>query len=229
MPIPTLLRSGGRSVAARRWVGGLGVLLVVALLAGLVARLAGGGHHSSPAPVPTASASPSSTPDFSVSAPATGPAETQHVPVPPHTSDPVVFAKAFAAALWSYDTRTTSQQQEIVGLDSWLTPERAYADPAAIAAQIPDPVLWSRMRDNGQHAVGKVAEGHLPQAFSAAVAQDPTQLTIAYVYAVTVTGTQSIIWNGGGRGAQPQAVTLAVQCRPGHDCALASIAQTVYP
>lgn len=227
MPTPSLFKPGGQPVV-RRLAVGLGVLLAVALLAGLVARLAGGGHGSTPAPAPAVSSTTGVSPAPSATPPAQA-AGSRLVPAPPHTSDPLVFAKAFASALWSYDTRTTTQQQELAGLDAWLTPEAAYADPAALSAQVPDPVLWSRMRDNGQHAVGQVAEGHLPQAFSAAVAQNPTQLTVAYIYAVTVTGSQSITWKGGGRGAQSQAVTLAVQCRPSHDCALASIAQTVYP
>nr|BEK67572.1 hypothetical protein KPHV_47990 [Kitasatospora purpeofusca] len=224
----------GQSTMLRRLLIGLGVLVAVALLAGLTARLAGDGHRTpsavnSPSTTPT-SAAPSISPHGPSSAPSAGAAPgTPVVAAPPHTSDPIAYAKAFAAALWSYDTRTATQPQQLAGLRGWLTDESKYADPDALAAQLPDPVLWSRMRDNGQHAVGEAAEAHLPSAWQQAIGKDPTQLTVAYVYAVTVTGKQTISWLDGGRGAEDRAITLAVQCRPGRDCALASIATTVYP
>ncbi|GAA2972796.1 hypothetical protein GCM10010519_04840 [Streptomyces lactacystinicus] len=225
----------GQSALLRRLLIGLGVLVVVALLAGLTARLAGGGHRtpsaanspSDPAvsmpsapPSPRAGANPSASPTAST-APVVAP--------PPHTSDPITFAKAFTAALWTYDTRAATQPQQLAGLREWLTGESQYADPDALAAQVPDPTLWDRMHDNGQFAVGEVAEAHLPAAFQKGIGNDPTQLTIAYIYAVTVTGKQSISWRDGGRGAEDRAITMAVQCRPGRDCALATIATTVYP
>jgi len=224
----------GQSTMLRRLLIGLGVLVVVALLVGLTARLAGGGHHT-----PVATNSPSTTPTSptpKTAAPGTGPAPSTGttqgpsvVAAPPHTSDPIAYAKAFATALWSYDTRTATQPQQLAGLRGWLTDESKYADPDALAAQLPDPTLWSRMRDNGQHATGEAAEAHLPAAWQQAIGKDPTQLTVAYIYAVTVTGKQTVTWAEGGRGAEDRAITLAVQCRPGRDCALASIATTVYP
>ncbi|MET8623746.1 hypothetical protein ABZW30_08315 [Kitasatospora sp. NPDC004669] len=226
----------GRSVVGRRLLIGLGVLLAVALLAGLGARLAGGGHASHPdtaSPTPTIGApSPSRSATATASAPASPTAsdgDVPSVPSPPHTNSPTDYAKAFAAALWSYDTRRLTQAQEVNGLRLWLTSENQYADGASVEAQVPDPVLWSRMRDNGQFATATVAEAHLPSAFQTAIAQNPGALTTAYIYAVTVTGSQQIAWNGGGKGAEDRALTLAVQCRPNADCALASISQTVYP
>ncbi|MDH6111308.1 hypothetical protein P3T36_003332 [Kitasatospora sp. MAP12-15] len=221
---------GDGAIVRRRMLIGLGVLLVVALLAGLVARLAGGGHTGHPA----ASASPASSPTAvsSPSAPSTSAAPSDaavpSVPRPPHTTSPTDFAKAFATVLWSYDTRHLTQAQQVNGLRLWLTPESKYADPASVEGQVPDPVLWSRMADNGQYATGTVAEAHLPASFQAAIAQNPSALMTAYIYAVTVTGSQAITWNGGGNGAEDRAITVAVQCRPSQDCALAAIAPTVY-
>ncbi|MCG6497101.1 hypothetical protein [Kitasatospora sp. A2-31] len=224
----------GQSTMLRRLLIGLGVLVIVALLAGLTARLAGGDHRTPSAAnspsSPPVSATSTASPHGSVPSPSAGATPgASAVAAPPHTSDPLKFATAFATALWSYDTRTTTQPQQLAGLRSWLTGESKYADPDALAAQLPDPVLWSRMRDNGQHATGEAAEAHLPAAWQQAIGKDPSQLTIAYVYAVTVTGKQTISWLDGGRGAEDRAITLAVQCRPGRDCALASIATTVYP
>ncbi|MEY9876286.1 hypothetical protein ABH931_005796 [Streptacidiphilus sp. MAP12-33] len=229
MPKPQPFKPGGQSLMARRVLVGLVALVAVALVAGLIARYTGGGHRSQAAPAATAGASPISGSTAGPSTEPTGAAATKPVAPPPHTTDPIVFAKAFAQALWTYDTRTASQPQQLAGLHAWLTSETTYADPVALASQVPDPTLWDRMRDNGQFASGKVNEAHLPTAFNQAVAADPTKLTVAYVYAVTVTGSQSITWTGGGRGDEQRAITLAVQCRPGHDCALASIAPTVYP
>ncbi|MFJ1795244.1 hypothetical protein [Kitasatospora griseola] len=232
---PQPFKPGGQSLMVRRVLVGLVALVAVALVAGLIARFTGGGHRSQAAPAVTSTATPGPGPapsSISTAGPSTAPtgtSTTNPVAPPPHTNDPVVFAKAFAQVLWTYDTRTASQSQQLAGLRAWLTSESAYADPAALASQVPDPTLWDRMRDNGQFATGKVNEAHLPTAFNQAVAADPTKLTVAYVYAVTVTGSQSITWTGGGRGDEQRAITLAVQCRPGHDCALASIAPTVYP
>ncbi|ULR48461.1 hypothetical protein [Streptomyces deccanensis] len=148
---------------------------------------------------------------------------------PPSMADPVAFAQAAAVMLWSYDTRSTTRGQQLAGMRAWLTPEGAYADWASLAAQVPDPVLWSRMVDQDQYATATVDEAHYPTAFKQALADDPAAITEAYIYAVTVTGSQRIVWRGGGAGSEDRSVTLAVQCRPHHDCALVSLAPRVVP
>ncbi|MFB7979681.1 hypothetical protein [Streptomyces vinaceus] len=110
-----------------------------------------------------------------------------------------------------------------------MTSEAKYADWASVTKQIPDPVLWSRLRDNQQHITATVGEGHFPEAFKAALAADPGAITTAYVYAVTVSGRQSIAWAGAGGGAEARSLTLAVQCRPQQSCALAGVLPTVSP
>ncbi|MYV97299.1 hypothetical protein [Streptomyces sp. SID3343] len=147
----------------------------------------------------------------------------------PKTRDPVEFGKAFAARLWSYDTRTDTQTGHLASLHAWLTHEREYADPDSITNNIPDPVLWSRMRDGGQYATAEIGEGHIPASFTAALNADPGRITDVYAYAVTVTGKQSIRWNGSGAGAEARTVTLAVQCRPNQDCALAGVLPNIAP
>ncbi|MEY9848489.1 hypothetical protein ABH940_005592 [Streptacidiphilus sp. BW17] len=212
----------------RRLLVGLAVLLAVALLAVLAARWQGGGpaRHASPtattpsasAPAPSQPPSPTATP--STQAPGSGPIRTQ---------SPTDFAKAFTAALWSYDTRTTSQPQHLAALKQWLTGESKYADPASIESQVPTADVWQQMRADEQYAIATVTEAHIPSAFNQAITANPAALTTAYIYAVTVTGNQSIFWTASGHGAEARAVTLAVQCRPSQDCALASIATSVYP
>ncbi|MDX3854920.1 hypothetical protein [Streptomyces sp. AK02-01A] len=150
------------------------------------------------------------------------------VPEPPQISEPLGYAKAAAAMVWSYDTRTTGHDQQLAGMNRWMTKESTYADWASVSGQVPDPVLWSRMADNGQHADGTATEAHYPSAFRQALSEHPSAITEAYIYVVTVTGKQQIAWANGG-GAEDRSVTLAVQCRPDHDCALVSIAPQVAP
>lgn len=202
---------------------GAGALALLTVLAVLITWLARPADNTSPA----ASSTPAPS-DAVPSASAPGRAG------PPKTRDPLAYAKAFAEQLWSYDTRTTSQPGHVSALLGWLTGETQYADPASVTAQIPDPVLWSRMRDGGQYATASVTEAHVPASFTAALNANPDRITTAYAYAVTVTGKQTIRWNGtgpdtAGSGAETRAVTLAVQCRPDRDCALVGITPGVAP
>ncbi|MBU6533205.1 hypothetical protein [Streptomyces mayonensis] len=203
---------GPSSVGRRAAIGGA-VLAVLLAVAGLAAYLTRAESPSAPkaAPRPSSASASASSPK-----PDSGSAVTE----PPRTRDPVTFAKAATRALWSYDTRTYSHAQQLAALKRWMTDEDKVADWRSVAAQVPSPVLWSRMHDNRQHADASIGEGHFPQAFKSALRQDPGAITDAYVYAVTVSGKQSITWKGAGAGAESRSTTLAVQCRPHHDCAL---------
>ncbi|MFE7117599.1 hypothetical protein ACFU99_19505 [Streptomyces sp. NPDC057654] len=199
--------------------------LAVAVLLALAATIAwfanrGEPHRGHHAPSRASSSPPAETPPK----PSVGPGSVAR---PPQISEPIAYAKAAARLLWSYDTRDTSRDQQLAGLRAWMTTESAYADWASVSGQVPDPVLWSRMADQRQHASATVTEGHFPSAFKAALADDPSAITKAYVYVVTVNGKQHLAWNNGGGGAEERAVTLAVQCRPDHDCALAALAPSV--
>jgi hypothetical protein len=207
---------------------------VIALATAVLLALAGTaawitnrpGTHRATAPAPRSSApAPAPSPTGAATSPTPG---TGSVAKPPHVTDPLVYAKAAAKLLWSYDTRTTSLDQQLIGMRAWMATGTEYANWAAVSGQEPDPVLWSRMADNQQHATATAAEAHFPSAFKQALTDDPAALTKAYIYAVTVTGTQAIAWKGGG-GAESRAVTLAIQCRPNADCALVDIAPGVSP
>ncbi|MFJ8888195.1 hypothetical protein ACIRJR_33000 [Streptomyces sp. NPDC102402] len=197
---------------------------VLLAIAGVVAMMTGGGNgHRAAAPVaPASTGSPSSS--EAAPEPSSG---SGSVPKPLQIAEPVAYAKAAAQMLWSYDTRNTSRDQQLADMHTWMTDESAYADWASVSGQVPDPVLWSRMADQEQHATASVTEGHFPSAFKQALADDPSAITKAYIYVVTVNGKQQIAWKKGGGGAEERAVTLAVQCRPNHDCTLAAIAPSV--
>ncbi|KOG64173.1 hypothetical protein ADK76_09985 [Streptomyces griseoflavus] len=215
-------RSADASAVARRAVMVGIILAVLAGAAGLVGYLT---RPEVPKPPPTSD---------SYSAPP-APHQTTHpgsrgtVATPPHTDDPVTFAKAATKALWTYDTRHASRAEHLSELKAWMTGEKPYRDWKSVSGQVPGTALWSRLQDNAQHATASVDEGHLPEAFKTALAQDPGAITQAYVYAVTVTGKQSITWKHGGSGAEPRSATLAVQCRPHHDCALSGVLPEVAP
>lgn len=200
------------------------VLASLLVVAAVVAYVTGRGEQGGGAAAP--SAANSTAPTRSTPTPATG---TGSVPGPPQIAEPLSYAKAAAQMLWSYDTRDTSRDQQLAGMRAWMAKERGYADWSSVSAQVPDPVLWSRMADNDQHATARVAEAHFPSAFKQALAEDPSAITEAYIYVVTVTGKQKITWKQGGSGAEEGAVTLAVQCRPSQDCALVAIAPRVAP
>ncbi|MEU6416031.1 hypothetical protein [Streptomyces spiralis] len=210
------------SVLRRASIGGI-VLAALLAVAGLLAHVT---RTESPA-------RPKATPAPATSLASPSPTATTHVgptvAAPPKTNDPIEFAKAATKVLWTYDTRSFSQAEQLAGLKRWMTDEKKYADWKSVSDQVPSPVLWSRMHDNGQHASAKVGEGHFPQTFKTALVQDPAAITEAYVYAVTVTGRQSIAWKGSGAGAESRSTTLAVQCRPHQDCALVGVLPNVAP
>jgi hypothetical protein len=217
-----------RRVRQRFLLGGLilAVLLAAAVLLGHLTRAP---HTDATSPTesttPTPSAEPA--PTGSTQAPAPSPALAEPSALqPPTTHDPLTFAKAAAVALWSYDTRHSTQQAYVAALHRWLTTESGVADSGSVDGLVPSPTLWSRMADSGQRATATVSSAAYPAAFTEALQKDPGALTTSYVYAVTVTGTQKITWNGApksGGGAEPATVTLAVQCRPSHACALAGV------
>ncbi|MFF4203017.1 hypothetical protein ACFYZ8_20275 [Streptomyces sp. NPDC001668] len=226
---PRSTNPGGASRVRRRALLGTAVLVVLVALAGLAAYLTRDGRTSSKAPAPqVSSASPSSTASASASSRPHG--SRGDLPVPPSTHDPIAFGKAAAAALWSYDTRAYSQRELLAALRGWLTSERKYADTASVDALVPSRVLWKEMAANGQFATAKVNEAHFPDSFTQALQADPGAITTAYVYAVTVSGKQSIAWKGSSHGgAENRVTTLAVQCRPSQPCALAGVLSAVAP
>ncbi|MFF3257853.1 hypothetical protein ACFYWO_01605 [Streptomyces sp. NPDC002932] len=221
---------GGVSTVRRRALLGTAVLAVLVTLAGLAAYLtrdreepsSPAAAHSSPPPPSPSTVPPTGSPTPS--------ARAHTLPIPPDTHDPIVFGKAAAAALWSYDTRAYSETELLSALHGWLTTESKYADRASVDAVVPSPVLWKEMAGNGQFATATVNEGHFPDVFSRALQENPGTITQTYVYAVTVSGKQSIAWKGSPvGGAENRATTLAVQCRPSRPCALVGVMPSVAP
>ncbi len=207
---------------------GASVLLTLVALAGLIAYITRDGR-SAPSHEPQANSASPPSPSPAVSS--SPPHRSQRsLPVPPSTHDPIAFGKAAAVALWSYDTRASSRHELLTALHGWMTSETRYADTASVDALVPSPVLWKDMAANRQYATAKASEAHFPGAFTQALQTDPGAITQAYVYAVTVTGHQSISWKGSARGGgEARAATLAVQCRPSRSCSLVGVLPNVAP
>jgi hypothetical protein len=221
---------GGASRVRRRALLGTAVLVVLVALAGFLAFLTRDGRTTPKAPAPTSSSASPSAPSASPSASPPPLGHPGALPVPPTTHDPISFGKAAAVALWSYDTRAYSQPAYLAALHGWLTKESKYADAASVDALVPSAVLWKEMAANGQFAKATVNEGHFPDSFTQALQANPGALTTAYIYAVTLSGTQSIAWDGSPEGgAEGRTTTLAIQCRPDQPCALAGVLPSVAP
>ena len=228
-------RSGnpsGASRVRRRALLGTAVLAVLLALAGLGAYLTRDPRTTVKS---TSSQSSSSTPSASAAAssPASAAPSPRHegaLPIPPSTGDPIAYAKAAAAALWSYDTRAYTQPQLLTALGRWLTAQSQYADTASVDTLVPSVQVWDEMAQQGQFTTATVSGAYFPQSFNQAMQQDPGAIATAYVYAVTVTGNQSITWEGAPKGGeQGMSMTLAVQCRPSHSYALAGVLPAVAP
>ncbi|MFF5721372.1 hypothetical protein [Streptomyces buecherae] len=215
------------SVVRRRVLLGTTVLAILVTIAGLAAYLTRGDRTPQEAGTPKSTATSPTSPAPTASTPNR---RAGILPTPPKTHDPIAFAKAAAAALWSYDTRTSSQPELLRAMRTWLTKESKYADAASVEALVPTPALWKQMAANGQFATATEHEGHFPASFTRALQTDPGAITDAYLYAVTVSGKQSIAWKGSpAGGAESRATTLAVQCRPSRPCALAGVLPAVAP
>ncbi|MEU6973736.1 hypothetical protein AB0A71_39635 [Kitasatospora aureofaciens] len=222
--------SGGASRVRRRALLGLVVLVVLVVMAGALAYFTRG-TRTAPNPAPRAASSPTAPAPTVSAAASSGPKDgAASLPGPPSTHDPIAYSKAAAVALWSYDTRSYSQPELVASLHRWLTAEGSYADADSVDRLVPSPLLWGRMADSGQFATATAEEAHFPDTFTRALQADPGAIKQAYIYAVTVTGKQSISWNGAPQGgAEDRSSTLAVQCRPDRPCALVGVLPTVSP
>ncbi|WP_269858064.1 hypothetical protein [Streptomyces sp. RPT161] len=212
----------------RRALIGTAVLVVLVVLAGLFAYLTR--DSRTPAKAPARGQSSASAVPYAPSPSASASAGRGTLPRPPATHDPIAFGRAAATALWSYDTRAYSQSRLLTALHAWMTSESKYADVASVDEQVPSAQLWEQMAQDRQYATATVAEAHFPASFTQALQADPGAIAQAYIYAVTVTGKQSIAWSGSPHGgAEDRSITLAVQCHPGKDCALVGVLPAVAP
>ncbi|MFI1393010.1 hypothetical protein [Streptomyces griseoaurantiacus] len=213
-----------RKIRRRVLLGAL-FLAVLLVVAGALAYLTRPQHASPETAASAPTAGSPSTNREKPSSVATGP---DALSPPSSAREPLAYAKAAAVALWSYDTRSHSQPEQVALLHRWLSKQTDIADVDSVDSQVPSPTLWGRMADSGQYATATASDARFPDAFTDALRENPGRLTETYVYAVTVTGKQAIAWNDSPKGgAESRTVTLAVQCLPDHACALVGVLPAV--
>lgn len=120
------------------------------------------------------------------------------------------FAREAFVALHAYDTRFAR--------DEWRRRllSRLGVAESSLAAQdaerlIPDTAQWAQMAAVGQRASAAVGSAYVPALWRDTVAEHPGLPDGAV--GVTVTGTQSVSWDGGSSRV-PVAITLLLLCPP---------------
>jgi hypothetical protein len=142
----------------------------------------------------------------------------------PVTGDPSAYATGYASALFSYDTRNQSEAAWAAVLTAGLDPTSdVHADNVAdLADRTPPAAVWATMTGSSQRATYLATSASVPTLWADNAAAYPVG-----AFAVTVTGTQQVTWNGGASTA-PQAVTLLLLCPPFNDsCVVNRIAAQV--
>lgn len=218
------------------WLSALviAIALAVALVLGVLAALGRGGYRGRRALTTeslrsgmqhlSARSAPASTlpvpgvreSDLSRSAVSSKNVATQSTGQTPVTSDPRQYAIAYATALFSYDTRTQDERAWTAVLTGGLDTS---ADVWAVNSQdlvnrTPPAAVWQTMTSSKQYATFAVTRAWVPELWMKYASQYP-----AGAAAVSVSGTQDVVW-AGGSSEVPQAVTLLLLCPPYNDVCL---------
>lgn len=162
-----------------------------------------------PAPTPTASSTPS-VPDTTTA---------PHAPTLPTTDDPVVYARAVATLLFTWDTMSglTLQESENAIV--------AGADPSAgetaglvadLASYLPTDEVWQQLRSYQTRQSLAIDSASIPASWPGIVASSGAQLERGTV-AVTISGTRhrTGLWEGQSQHADsPVSFTVFQLCPP---------------
>ena len=128
----------------------------------------------------------------------------------PRTADPVTFAVAYARGLFSYDTRGQTESVWTAALTAGLdTNADVHLDNLAdLADRTPPAPVWSTMTSSDQYASFTPTRTWVPQLWTRNASAYP-----AGTAAITVFGTQHVVWAGGSSDV-PSSVTLLLVCPP---------------
>ena len=144
----------------------------------------------------------------------------------PVTGDSRSYAIAYAVALFSYNTQAQTEAAWIHVLASGLdpTPDVHPDNVADLDNRTPPSAVWATMTSSAQRATFAAASASVPTLWAQNAAAYPVG-----AFAVAVTGSQQVTWNGGASTA-PQAVTLLLLCPPFNGaCVVNRIAAQVLP
>jgi hypothetical protein len=204
------------------------LVTIAAVLVGVVVALGVTGQRSSRDAAPTvtvtgerealpsalAFGSPALMPARSAGSPTEPGSTTPDVAAPaatnllPHTSNPETFALAYARALFSYDTRSQTESAWTAALTAGLdTTADVHLDNLAdLADRTPPAPVWFTMTNSTQYASFTATRSWVPQLWTRNAAAYP-----AGASAITVSGTQHVVWAGGSSDV-PSSVTLLLVC-----------------
>ncbi|GAA4757474.1 hypothetical protein GCM10023350_48860 [Nocardioides endophyticus] len=163
------------------------------------------------------------------------PAITPHERSLPHTTDPIVYARAVAASLFEWDTSSGLLPTD------YTAKVLADADPSGeetpgllddVATYLPTVEQWL---DLGAMEVAQsleIQDAYVPDSWAAAVDQPHGQLRPGTT-AVTITGTRHRVgeWNGEvEESSYPVAFTVFVACQPSFErCRVLRLSQLDNP
>jgi hypothetical protein len=214
-----------RFVHPRRYIiavvcGGLTLLLLMAI--GVYGLLRGPGKESH-----------SDRPALETSAPAPSPKRADGPRPVLATSNPELFARSVARALFNWDTRHEGGPTEWaqVPLDV-ADADEATALASDVRGYLPSPEMWQRLRDYGTRQRIDVESVAAPESWSAALEQAAAGQIPRGAAAFTVVGTSHRVgtWNTEVvRTERSVAFTIFVACPDEQRCALLRLSQLDRP
>lgn len=138
--------------------------------------------------------------------------------------NPLAFARDVFVALHGYDARFGRGEWRLDLLATFGTPDGSLG-ARDVDRLIPDDGQWAQMAQIGQRAAATVDSAYVPALWAQTERKHP-ELPDGAV-GVTVTGTQSVSWNG-GTSLVPVAVTVLLLCPPATEqCVVSRIAAQV--
>jgi len=149
------------------------------------------------------------------------------------TTDPEVFARSVARALFDWDTRHEGGPTEWaqVPLDV-AGAEEAPALASDVRGYLPSPEMWERLSAYGTQQRLDVESIAVPESWSTALQQATAGQLPPGAAALTITGTSHRVgtWNTEViRTERPVSFTIFVACREGQPCVLLRLSQLDRP
>lgn len=226
----TEARSARLRLAAVGGVIALVIIITLALLFGLARTNTKAAPHAGPTVTSTVSATSrgpvSSTPDNGVSVP---PVDLASVYTQPETADPITFARAYATALLSFDTRSQTYSARRAALLAWVP---AAQQPGDATSMLDDFLggedTWDAMVHVHQSETIVINRAWIPDSMKSALAKSPEDTRKAgSPVAVTLSVTRQLRGDPGANSDLGYTLTVVALCPPGQACRAFAPARSV--
>lgn len=214
MPLDPSTRSTSRRRNRLLLVAAIAATLVLLTLVGvgtygLIARP----HENPTAPTPDRSSAPS----------ATVPTESADLPRLPVTNDPIRYAEAVAAALFTWDTAAGLRPADY-GQVLLADADPSGVETAGLASDItlyfPAADAWRQLTGHATSQRLTIDNAYIPEAWDDAVTQDQSGTLVPGMTAVTIEGTRHRTGTNGGQDLSSDhevAFTVFLACEPAFD------------